>query len=810
MLKNYLKIAWRNLTKNKLQTGINLLGLTVGTASCLCILIYVLAQMGYDTHFTDADSIYRIRTKIVHPGSDSPDTDSPAAGPPIAFAMKEDFPEIEEACRIVYMQQFDSPIRMAESMESHYAERGYVADSTFFKIFDYPLLEGTAKSALEASNSIALSATLAKRIFGNERALNRNVVIGAGDQAATKTVTAVFKDDFSKTHLNPNYIISMNTPGVGQFVMSVQNYATQNFVYSYVKLAPGASAMGLEKKLPGFLQRRGAKDLADAGFEKTLLLQPIRDIHLYSKGIAPQLEAVSDIGFLYTLLILAGIILAVACINFVNLRTAFANKRAKEIGVRKVVGADKGSLLYQFLGESVLLTIFATLISIPLVILVLPFINELGQSDLGISDILNYKVVLLLLGLAIGTGVLAGVYPALILAAIKPVKALKGGIAQTASGGAGFRKVLVIFQFIVSTSLIVAVIIIVQQVRYGQHKDLGFRQENLLAVRLGTSETSSRFDAIKEQFATISGVEAIAGTNDYPSQRIFGDFGGHLPGADPTKMTVIRYSGMSPGYINTVGMKLIAGRDFRPNDSTENIIVNRAVLKSLGIPLDEALSTKVANTYEGETQTYSIIGVLEDYHYAPLTESIAPIAIFNEDRPGWIVMRTKTADFNTLLSKLGEKWTDFTKETPFEYTFVDQQVQKLFEEEQRLAKISIVFTILAILISSLGLFGLVSYMAEQKKKEIGIRKVLGASVNSVVALLTKDFLKLVTIAFIVAFPLAYYFMNIWLEGFTYKIAIHWWVFVLAGSAALVITLLTVGFQSIKSALANPVKSLRTE
>ncbi|WP_273568257.1 ABC transporter permease [Maribacter halichondriae] len=252
MFKNYLKIAWRNLTKNKLQTGINLLGLTVGIASCLCILVYVLAQMGYDTHYTDADSIYRVQTKIKHLSGNSPETNTPAASPPIAFALKEDFPEVEEVCRIVYMEQFESPIRLSESTESHYAKRGYVADSTFFKVFDYPLLEGSASTALDSPNSIVLSSTLAKKLFGSQNALNKSVVIGAGEQASDKTVTAVFKDDFGKTHLNPNYLISMNTPGVGQFVMNNQNYATQNFVYSYVKLTAGTSAVGLEKNFLNF------------------------------------------------------------------------------------------------------------------------------------------------------------------------------------------------------------------------------------------------------------------------------------------------------------------------------------------------------------------------------------------------------------------------------------------------------------------------------------------------------------------------------------------------------------------------------
>jgi len=809
MIKNHFKIAWRNLLKNKIQTGINLLGLTASIASCLCILVYVLAQLGYDNHYSNADTIYRIQTKIKHRSGNNLDINTAGSSPPIALALKEDFPEVEEVCRVVHMEQFESPIRSVESTDSHYAKRGYVADSTFFKLFDYPMVEGTPKEALDAPSSIVLSSSLAEKLFGVESALNKTVVLGTGEQAKNKTVTAVFDDTFDKTHLNPNYIINMNTEGVGQFVQNNNNYATQNFVFSYIKLNSKSSAESLEGKLPDFLQRRGAKDLAAVGFEKTLLLQPIKDIHLYSKGIAPQLGEVSDIGFLYTLLTLAGIILLVACINFINLRTAFANKRAKEIGVRKVVGANKIALTYQFLSESIVLTFLATLLSIPLAIFLLPYINELGKSGLGILDVFNLKVLVSLFALALATGFFAGAYPALILAAIKPIKALRGGTAQVLSGGTGLRRILVVFQFVVSTVLIVAVIVIVQQVRFGQHKNLGYDQENLIAVRLGTQETSSRFDAIKQQFLEIPGVNEIGGSNYYPSQKVFGDFGGHLPGTDPTKLTLIHYSGMTPNYMNTVGMKLKAGRDLRSNDSTQTV-VNEAVLRSLGIPFEEALSSKIASTYEGVTDYYDIVGVVENFHFAPLTESIAPIALFNNTSPGWLVLRAKTTDFKVLLSQLEEKWGGFTAETPFEYAFVDERVKELFVQEERLARISMVFTILAILISCLGLFGLVSYVAEQKKKEIGIRKVLGATIDSIVQLLAKDFIKLVGIAFLIASPIAYFFMQQWLNGYSYRIDIQWWVFVLAGGTAVMITLLTVSFQSIKSALANPVKSLRTE
>ena len=809
MYKNYIKIAWRNLSKHKLQSGINILGLTTGIASCLAILIFVLAQTGYDTAFSEAGSIYRLRTKIKHQDSNTPDSDLPSASPPIAFAMKEDFPEVEEVCRIAYINQFDSPIRLSEETESHYAQRGYLADSTFFKLFDYPILEGTAAGALNSPNSIVLSATLARRLFGEEPALNNTVVLGAGEDASHKIVTAVFDETFARTHLNPNYIISMSSPGLGEFVKNNQNYATQNFIFSYVKLNKGVKANSLEQKLPEFLLRRGAKDLADAGFEKTLLLQPIQDIHLYSEGIGPQLDKVSDIGFLRVLLVLAVAILLVACINYINLKTAFANKRAKEIGMRKVVGAGKGSLAYQFLGESLLITIAAVLFSIPLAVLLLPFINEVGQTQLGLPDVFNPMVMFTLAGLAIITGLIAGIYPALVLAAVKPINALRGSSVNISPGSGHFRKGLVIFQFTLSSFLIVAVIVVLQQLRYGQSLNLGYEKENLIAIRLGTNEVSGQFNAMRETYAGISGVTAVAGSNNYPSQQVFGDFGGHLPGTDAARSTTIHYSGISPGYVATAGMRLIAGRDLRTTDSTQTI-VNQATLKALDIPLEDALAATIVNTYEGESEYYQVVGVVEDFHYAPLTEKIGPIALFNEGRPGWMLLRVATTDYQGLLENLESHWLGFTSETPFEYTFVDRQVQKLFEAELMLGRIAGFFTALTIFISCLGLFGLVSYIAEQRKKEIGIRKVLGANINTIVVLLVREFLRLVAFALLLAFPLAYFFMQNWLEGFAYQITIRWWVFALAGCIAFGITFITVGFQSLKAAMANPVKSLRTE
>ena len=343
MIKNYFKIAWRSLQKNKLQTAINLLGLTVGTVCCLSILVYVFAQFGYDKHFSDSSSIYRINTIIKEHNNGIA---SAGTSPPIAFAMKEDFPEVTEACRVVYFGEGSSGLlRNLRSGESFYESRGYLADSTFFKLFNYSLLEGNSESALNAPNSIVLSKTLAHKLFGNESALNKTLVLGSGEQEQDLTVKGVFNEDFGKSHLNPNYILTMNSGGLGQHVLRIQNFATENFTMSYVKLKDGSNPTGLEAKLPDFLQKHGAKDFAKVGFHKSLFLQSIADIHLYSEGIENQIDKVSDINYLYMLLILALFIQLVACVNFINLSTARANKRAREIGVRKAIGADKSALI---------------------------------------------------------------------------------------------------------------------------------------------------------------------------------------------------------------------------------------------------------------------------------------------------------------------------------------------------------------------------------------------------------------------------------------------------------------------------------
>ncbi|MUH34972.1 ABC transporter permease [Zobellia amurskyensis] len=809
MLKNYIKIAWRNLLKNKQQTIINLLGLTLGTVSCLTILLYVFAQLGHDQHHVDANSIYRVETIIERDGQAN--FESATSSPPIAFALKEDFAEVQEATRVVLTDVFYSTlIRASDSKDAYYEPRVYMADSTFFEVFNYEFLEGDKLTSLKEPSAVVLSSYLKQKLFGNQNAINKTIVWGSGEDALNLTVKGVFDEKAKKSHLNPNYVVSMSSPGMGTFVQNFESFATNNFVHSYIKLSPNSNATQFQGKMPGFIKDRATQDLADAGMSnKTLELKKVTDIHLRSQGRKNQIDKVSSITYLYFLLSLAFFIQLVACINFVNLSTARASKRAREIGVRKVVGAGKNALMRQFLGESLLLSVFAILVSIPIVILLLPLVNDLTQESLTYIDLYQWKIVTVLLGLGIFTGFAAGIYPAVILSSIKPVKALKGGIIMQ-SGSGTLRKSLVVFQFVVSIGLVATVIIISQQFRFTQKKDLGYTKDNLIALRIGTDEASSKFESIKSAFLNIPGVVDISSGNYAPSEIILADNGFYLPGGNSENRTVVKRNGVSDGYFKTMGIPFLEGRDFTVADTIDQIIVNEATLRAFSITKENALSSTLLQGTGEDTFEMRIIGVVADYHFASLREEIEPLFLHKETEPNWLFLKTKTNNYSELLAGLEGQWKSTVSNVPFDYRFVDKEVEKLYDEEKRLGFISVAFTVLAIFISCLGLFGLISYVTEQKKKEIGIRKVLGASIQSVVQLLTRDFVKLVLIAFLIASPISYYFMSRWLEGFTYRIEIEWWVFLVSGGFALIITLLTVGMQSLRSAVANPVKSLRTE
>ena len=809
MFRNYLKIAWRNLLKDKQQTLINLLGLTIGTVSCLTILLYVFDQIGYDQHHDRAESIYRVRMNIDGSGADTETVNSATTGAPVAFALKEDFPEIEQVTRVINIDLFNVDIIKASgSEEGLYESRAYLADSTFFEVFNYRMLEGNS-SALNDPSTLVLSSTLAKKMFGNDKALDKVVEIsGYSGEPNKLTVKGVFDENSGKSHLNPNYIISMNTPGLGAYVRDVTDYATNTFIYTYAKLRPGTSALNLQQKLPGFLKSRAGTQLEERGIKMNLVLQKITDIHLYSNGITSQIGQVSNIQYLYLLSILALFIQLIACVNFINLSTARANKRGKEIGIRKVVGAEKSSLIYQFLGESLLLSFSAILISIPITVGLLPFVNELAESNLSYLDLINGGILLSLIVLGLFTGLLAGIYPALVLSSVKTVSVLKNVVTKDSKSG-HLRRALVVFQFVLSIVLISVVIIIWQQFNFTQQQNLGYAKENLISLELNTESARTNYYALKSQYLNIPGVKSIRGNWFSPSEDVNYDLDLYLPGKSAEEHIEGNLNWISEDYAKTVGVTLLDGRGLRQTDENQ-VLVNEATLKAMGIKKDRAVGSKVLSATDDGDREFEIVGVVSDFHYASFKEKIAPLVLQRIAAPRRMLLRLETGNLEDILGGMQRIWKSSVANTPFMHSFVDKDVERLYEEEKRIGKIAAFFTLLAILISALGLFGLVSYTAEQKKKEIGIRKVLGASISSVVQLLTKDFVKLVLVAFVIALPIAYLILNRWLEDFTYRIDIQWWVFALAGGIALMITLLTVGIQSLKSATVNPVKSLRTE
>lgn len=808
MIKNYLKAAWRNISRNKVFSFINVLGLTAGTVCCLYILLYVKDQYGYDAYHADAGSIYRVRT-VLDPRGDSKAINSATSSPPIAMTMKQDFPEVAVATRVVNLPDASTNLLSIAGSDQHFYEpNGYFVDSTFFQVFDYKFIEGKAFHSLDQPYTVVLSSAVAGKLFGHSSALGQQITIADQDRSSLFTVTGVFDENYGRSHLNPHYIMTMNSGGIGEFVRTVNQWAGQNFVYNYVKLNPHADVAALEAKLPAFLNKYGADNLRKSGMTglKHLYLQKVTDIHLYSKGIVNQIDKTSDAGFLYLLLTIAFFIQLIACINFINLTTARSVRRAREIGVRKVVGALKSSLIKQFLGESVLISFIAVLLAVPIVIGLLPFLNKLTEGSISPLSLLNPGVILIVIALGLLTGLLAGIYPALYLSAFKPVSVLKGAFSFRPSSVL-LRKSLVVFQFMIAIILIISVIVISGQVNYMQTMDLGFNKQQKLIVPLSSEQAQKQYAALRNEIMNNKDIAASAGCAFYPSLFVTNDFGLYKSGQDMNSAINVKINRADENFFKLMGVKIMAGRNLTPTDTTNEFVANMSLLKQMNIPLDKAIGTKL---YNKEQEPHVIVGVINDYNFNSLKEQVNPLATFYSNNPSYLIIETKTSNYAPVLATVGAAWKRLVPSAPFEYSFLDQDVDKQYRDEQTLKKISNSFTILAILISCLGLFGLAMFTAQQKIKEIGVRKVLGASVTGIVTMLSKDFIKLVLISLLIASPVAWWAMNKWLNNFVYKISISWWIFVLAGVLALFIALVTISFQAIKAAVANPVKSLRTE
>ncbi len=818
MIRNYFKIALRNLRKSKLFSSINVFGLSVGMACCMLLLLYINSELSFDRHHEFADDIYLLRSENTYNGELM---DNPRAPSPYAQAMKAEYPEVEQVTRVwVNFLEKETLLRVKEANQTVKAfnERsGYQVDSTFFDVFTYQFLEGDARTALDDAHSVVLSEALSRKLFGDAPALDRTIQIGgvAGSDENFQ-VTGVYRDESHRSHIDAPYFLSLQAGWVGSFLRErPQDFSNNNMFHTYLRMRPGTDAAKLESKLPAFVEKYARKDLKLAGANKKMALLSVKDIHLFDK-IDAILTPTSSVTYLYVLGSIALFILLLACINFMNLATARSVKRAAEVGMRKVMGAQRGGLIGQFLGESMVLTLLALLVAIVLVVMLLPAFNQLSGKALAFADLLQPGIIAAFLGLALLTGLLAGSYPAFYLSVFNPLDVLKGKFVNSASATL-LRRGLVVFQFVISIGLVVATIVIQGQMKFMRDQPLGFNKDQQIVLPLRSEQARNAYQALRNELLQSSKISGAAGTGYYPGILNPSDMGLYRPEQSKNEVAITKTNWVSPEFMEMMGFKMVTGRmlskEFMGDTANQTMVVNEATLRKFAIPLEKAIGQKLRMTSQNNPRTFEIVGVVKDFHFADLHQVIEPYAFFldpNANEFNYLITHANTADVGTVLPFIESKWKALVPDEPFRYSFLNEDFQKNYDADARTARIVNVFTLISIIISCLGLFGLTTFEAQQRIKEIGVRKVLGASVTNIVALLSRDFVKLVVAAIVIATPLTWYLMNQWLQDFAYKIDIEWWVFVLAGTVAVGIALLTVSFQSMKAALMNPVKSLRSE
>lgn len=818
MLQNYSKIAWRNLIRNKTFSTINIVGLSTGMACCILLLLYIRSELSYDKHHQRVDDLYLVNTKGVSVSGDG--NEWPMLAAPYAAALQAEFPEVEQVTRLLWASMSDDKVMLraqqrGKPVQSFYETKGYQVDSTFFNLFTYQFIEGDSQKALNSPNSVVLSEPVAYKLFGTAPALNQLIKIGGttGKDELFR-VTGVYRDESTRSHIDARFFVSLSAGEVGDRLRQQPgNYSSNNIFYTYLRLRPDADPNQFARKFPGFVDKYAGKDLKAAGFNKLLYLTPVTKIHLYS-GLQNIVTPTNSPTYLYIVGSIALFTLLIACVNLMNLSTARAIKRAAEVGVRKVLGAGQGGLMQQFLSESILLSLTSLVLAVGLVIMALPLFNRLTEKQLTETDLFDTELTVAFLGLAVLTGMLAGSYPAFYLSGFNPVQVLKGRFVSSWSSAA-FRKGLVVFQFVISVSLILATLVIEQQMHYMREKPLGFTQHQQLAIPLRSGEAQKVYAAYRNEILRNNQVVGAAGALYYPGINNAFTYSFYRPDQTVEAIQSVKMNSVDFDFLQTMGFQLVTGRLFSrqfPGDTSNRLVVNEVLLSKLAIPIEKAIGQKLNFDYQGKTNSFDIVGVVKDFHFEDLHQPIQPYAFLLNTRPtfNYLVVHLRTAKMQKMLRFLEQTWKTLRPDEPFAYSFVSEDFQRNYIAEVRTSRIVSSFTLITILISCLGLFGLATFTTEQRRKEIGVRKVLGASVASVVRLLSQDLLKLVLVAIVIASPLAWYAMHRWLQNFAYRTDINWWYFALAGLLAMSIALLAVSFQSIKAALMNPVKSLRSE
>lgn len=805
MFNNYLKIALRNLWKNKAFSTINIAGLAAGLAVCLLIVLYVVDELSYDKYNAHADRIYRIDADIFFNNTSAIFAVSPD---PLGPALKRDFPEIEEITRVNYQ----GGILIKKNNQNVQDDHAAFADSTFFKVFTIPMIEGNPSTALKEPNSIVIDETTAKKYFNSTHVIGKTLYV---DNETNCKITGVIKDIPRQSHFHFHFIRPRGKDRESWLSNNTFNYVLVRSRVSREKLQKNVDAVinnYLGKELQDQLHA-SLTDLEAKGNHFIYHATPVTDIHLHSDK-SYEIEGNSDITYVYIFSVIAVLILLIACVNFMNLSTARSANRAKEVGIRKVAGSLRSHLVTQFLTESVLISFFSLILAVAIALLLLPLFNQLAGKEMSVATLFSTWLFPVMLALVILVGFIAGSYPAFYLSAFQPIQVLKGKIAK------GFktswlRSSLVVFQFSISIMLIIGTIVIYNQLDYIRNRKIGYSREQVLVLH-NAWYLDKQIYRFRDELLNIPGVENATITGDLPTGSNYDSEGWFRDAAmNPDKAVLFTNFYIDEHYIPTLGMDISVGRNFSkdfPSDSSA-ILLNEAAVKLLGFkePLQEKLYSP--DFSEGSLQRaveYHVVGVVKDFNFSTMHQNVSPLIIQLKDNWGAIAMRVNQKSIPSVINTIQNRWRTAAAGQPFNYTFMDDDFNKSYATEQQTGKLFITFAVFAIFIGCLGLLGLVTYAAEQRTKEIGVRKVLGASVGGIVAMLSKDFAKLVLIASIIAFPLAWWAMHTWLQGFAYRVAISWWVFLVAGLAAIVIALITVSFQAIKAAVANPVKSLRTE
>ena len=810
MIKNYFKIAVRNLLRHKTYSFINILGLSIGIACTMLIMMWVLDELNYDKFHKNADNIYRIDTHFKFSGRES---EMPLSSDMMGSCLKQDYPQIKEFTRIFPFAKIKLIKRGSAFIKEN---RIYYVDSTFFKIFSFPAIAGDTKTALNEPNSVVITESTAKKYFGSSNAVGQIIETNDNKNPFYK-VTAVIRDIPQNSHFTFNFLLPMKN-----LDYNWGNYSATNF-FTYLLLADGVNYKNFEINLeqytikfmwPYVQKMLGVQSKAEfekAGNSMKHSLMPMTKIHLYSNKLN-ELGANGNIQYVYIFSFIALFILLIACVNFMNLTTARSANRALEVGIRKVLGSERKNLIIQFLTESTLLAYLSIIVALVLIYLLLPLFNSISGKTLGFNNLLTPSVICTILLLPLVVGIFSGIYPAFFLSGFKPIQVLKGKILS-GKKGVGLRSSLVVFQFSASIILIISTIIIYSQLSYEQNKNLGYRKDQILIIN-DTYALKNNINAFKAEVQKIPGV-STASISDFlpvPSSR-----NGQTVFLDPlfnvkNALNIQQWS-IDYDYIKLLGMEIIKGRNFSKDfgSDSSSIIINEEAVKLFGHedPIGSYLyyppdfsSKKIIKL--------QIIGVVGNFHYESFKQKIGPLGFILGTKGGSCSFKINSKNIASILKQTEVKWKSMAPNMPFSFRFMDESFNEMYKSERNIGVTALSASLFAVFVACLGLFGLSSFMAQQKTKEIGIRKTLGASIYSILVLLLKDFLKWIIVANIIAWPVSYYFMHKWLQDYAYRISISWWIFIISFVVALMIALMTVSFQAIKAAIANPIEALRYE